>query len=458
MINMNQPPPAPDADVGDYGNIHKVAILCTLSDSVPFRGEGKNGSIDIASWRVSAQLCGTLRKRLAERFEFVDAVVDPVAFARSANRRGTMKTFLKAQANPGIDAYLVVRPTEGGSSGSGVTLRTGQVADDATLAVNYEIDIIDTHRFSTVGDAEARLRTREPQLAYYPIVTVKNVDKQALIAGADPEALERVHQALEWSLELSAVETLRALKIDIALPPVGDHSIATPPLAKEMTKYRNVAVISAVGGDLRVTTGGHMFADKKSVMLPASLSDLDQQIEGMSAPVLAHNHIVKPVQIDRALLANVEISKDGTLAPVAGLAPSNDVDAYVLILRAPVGDGETMSAGGIGLVHWVPMGENTLSVTANIGIAVVDARTLKVVGVSTLRQGAKAVCGSDQLVSPVVGVSCLIDEKKYAPTKSEILTDGAKAETRNTVEKLLGDAIPETLFALGLDSAERSAL
>ncbi len=25
MVNMNQQPPAPDADVGDYSNIHKVA-------------------------------------------------------------------------------------------------------------------------------------------------------------------------------------------------------------------------------------------------------------------------------------------------------------------------------------------------------------------------------------------------------------------------------------------------
>ncbi len=450
MINMNQPPPAPDADVGDYSKIHKVAILCTLSDSVPFGGEGKDGTIDIASWKVSAQLCGTLRKRLAERFEFVDAVVDPVALAHGAIRRSSLKTFLKAQANPGIDAYLVVRPSEGGASGSGVTLRTAQTAGDATLALNYEIDIIDTHRFSTVGDAEARLRTREPQLAYYPIVTVKNVDKQALIAGADPEALERVHQALNWSLELSAVETLRALKIDIALPPVGDHGIATPPLAKEMTKYRNVAVISAVGADLRITTTG--FAKNKSVMLSASLPDLDQQIEGMAAPVLAHNHVVKPVQIDHALLANVEISKDGTLAPVAGLTPSSDVDAYVLVLRAPVGDGEAGSAGGIGLVHWTPaLAANKLSVTANIGIAVVDARTLKVAGVSTLRQGAKEVCDSEKVVTP--GVNCLIDEKRYAPAKPEDLSDDAKAETRATIQKLLADAIPETLFALGLDES-----
>ena len=66
MINMNQPPPAPDADVGDYSKIHKVAILCSLSDSVPFGGEGKDGTIDIASWRAGAQLCGTLRKRLAD--------------------------------------------------------------------------------------------------------------------------------------------------------------------------------------------------------------------------------------------------------------------------------------------------------------------------------------------------------------------------------------------------------
>lgn len=455
VMNMNQPPPAPDADTGDYSKIHKVAILCTLSDSMPFGGEGKDGSIDIASWRVSAQLCGTLRKRLAERFEFVDVAVDPVAFAKSTIRRSALKTFLKAQANPGIDAYLVVRPTEGGPSGAGVTLRTAQTAGDATLAVNYEIDIIDAKKFSTVGDAEARLRTREPQLAYYPIVTVKNVDKQALIAGTDPEALERVHQALDWSLELSVVETLRALKIDIALPQVGDHSIAAPPLAKEMSKYRNLGVISAVGGDLRVTTVG--FGGNKSAVLPASFSDLDQQIESMAAPVLAHNHVVKPVQIDRGVLANVEISKDGTLAPVAGLAPSNNVDAYVLILRAAVGDGADMSAGGVGLVHWTPaLAANKLSVNANMGIAVIDAHTLKVAGVSTLRQGAKEACGSETVVTP--GVNCMIDEKKYAPAKPELLSDDAKAETRATLQKLWGDAIPETLFALGLDSAGSPAL
>jgi hypothetical protein len=102
------------------------------------------------------------------------------------------------------------------------------------------------------------------------------------------------------------------------------------------------------------------------------------------------------------------------------------------------------------------MSENKMTVYANLGIAVIDAHTLKVIDVSTLRQGTKEVCSSDQFISP--GTSCLINEKMYAPAESGVLTDSAKAEIRATVQKLLADAIPETLFALGLDSAESSAL
>lgn len=457
FANMNQQPPAPDADVGDYGNIHTLAILCTMNDSMPLHGEGKDGSLGIAPWQAGARLCGIVRKRLAGRFEFVDAPVDPAAFARSASRLGAVKAFLKAQANPGIDAYLIVRPIRGGSFEPGVTLRTQAAAGDASLAVNYEIDIIDARKFSTVGDAEARMRLREPQHAYFPAATVRNIDKQALVDGTDPAALERIHRALEWSLELSAVETLRALKLDIALPPIGDHGIATPPLAGEMAGYRTVGIISAAGEDMRLTIGGHMFVDKKSLVLPASFSGLDRQMEDMSASVLARNHAVKPVPVDRALLSNVEISKNGTLEPIAGLPPSSDVDAYVLILRQPVGEGEIKSVGGIGVAHWmIAMSENKLEVYANLGMAIVDAHTLKVIGVSMLRQGPKDVCNSDPFLSP--SANCRIDEKMYAPDKSGSLTDGAKAEIRANVQKMLADAIPETLFALGLDSAGAPAL
>lgn len=456
MVNMNQPPPAPDAEIGDYSSFHKVAVLCALNNAVPFDGEGKDGAIDISSWGINAQICDLLRKDLAGRFEFVDLATDPAALARNVSRQSTTEAFLKTLTNPSVDAYIVVRPVDGGYSDPGVALRTGPTQGDATLFVDYEIDIIDAHRLSVVGRAEARLRTREPQHAFYPVTTVKNVDKAALIAGKDPEALERVHRTLDWSLELSTVETLRALETGAALPPVGDHSIAEPQLAAAMAMYHNLAIVSAVGENLRFNVGGHMFVHKESVVLPGLLPDVDQQIESIASAVLARHHTVKPTEFDRALLANIEIPASGKLEPIAGLRPSNDLDAYVLILKAPISDDGSQAEGGIGVTHWISADDNTLSVNANVGIAVIDARTLEVVNTTTLGEGPKDVCGHPMpFIAP--GPNCLIDEKMYAPETPEALSEEAKIEIRATTQKVLADAIPETLFGMGLDSPADAA-
>jgi hypothetical protein len=451
FATMNQPPPTPDADTGDYSNFHKVAVLCALNEVVPFYGRGDDGMIDISSWRINAQMCDLLRKRLAGRFEFVDFAVDPVALARHVSRQGTTEAFLKTLTNPGVDAYIVVRPVDGSYTEPGVALRTNATEGEASLFVDYEIDIIDAHKLTVVGSADGCFRTREPQHAFYPVTILKNIDKAALIAGKDPEALERVHRALDWSLELSTVETLRALETGAVLPPVGDHSIATPQFAATMAKYNNVEVISDLGKDLRFTVGGHLFVHKENVVLPGVLPEVDQQIESVASAVLAHHHTVKPTEVDRALLANAAISVSGKVEDIAGLHSSNDVDAYVLILKASFGSDDTQQQGGITATHWIPATDNTLTVYANAGIAVVDAHTLEVVDTTTLSAGPKDICDHPTMVFIAPGPNCLIDEKKYAPETPAALSEAAKTEIRATTQKILADAVPETLFAMGLD-------
>jgi hypothetical protein len=451
MMSMNQPPPAPDADTGDYSKFHKVAVLAALNGSMPFDGDGKDGVIDISAWNVNTQMTELLRKYLAGRFEFADVPVDPGALAKNARSQRTLKPFLKTLPDSGVDAYIVVRPVDGGYSEPGIALHTGWEQGGATLYVNYEIDIIDARRLSVVGSAEARLRTREPQRAFYPAHAVENIDKAALIAGKDPEALERVHRTLTWSLQMSAVETLRALEAGAELPPVGDHGIALPQLAGTMSKYRNVAVASALGEDLRFVVGGHLFVNKKDVVLPGLLPGIDAKVEAIASEVLARHHTVKPAAFDRALLAGAGIPASGKMGPVAGLPASQDIDAYVLFLKAPLeGDGG-LAAGGIGATHWIPVGDSSLSVFTNAGIVVIDAHTMAVVDTTALHPGPKDICGQ---ASPFIvrGINCQIDEKKFAPKTPETLSGEAKTAIREAAEKVLADAIPETLFGMGLDS------
>jgi hypothetical protein len=182
VMSMNQPPQQPYSDpCTDCQRLHKVAILSAQGSSVPFEGRGKNGVVDLSAWTIDAEMTAVLKSRLAGRFEFVDVAVDPKLLAANVRTSTRLKALLKTVPNPGVDAYIVVRPVSSAPGTEGLSLTTSWHEGDGLVRALYEIDIFDAKTLSRLAYADSQFRRRENEGAFFPIVEVDSVDKQAVI-------------------------------------------------------------------------------------------------------------------------------------------------------------------------------------------------------------------------------------------------------------------------------------
>jgi hypothetical protein len=429
MMSMNQPGPQPQADpCTDCARTRKVALLSAVGNTAAFEGWGKNGTLDLTAWNVDGKITALIQKYLTGRFEFVDAAFDAKALAAAIGRDSRLKAYLKTVPNPGVDAYIVVRPISNAPGPGGIYLN--HLGDNnVQVSANYEIEIYDAISLKRLAGADARDMLHGNH-GFFPYADLDGISKPAVIAGTDPEALERIRRTVDWLLPHSVVETLRALELGASLPPAGDHSIAEPPLAAEMATFKTVGVVSVLGEDLRVVVGGHMFIARKNVAAPGAFPGLDADIEKRAGDVLTRNHTVKPVTLDRAALANVSLPVDGKMAPIPGLPTSTEVDAYVLFVKAPAFDDEA-NQGGVLLLHWIPAGNSSLA--------------------GRLQPRTQFLCEPTQPATQGMG-RCPLDEKIFVPAVLNAPGEAILAEVRDKLAKILGSAVPETLFKVGLDS------
>jgi hypothetical protein len=448
-------PQVPSARTGSYEKIHKVGIVSLLGTSIGIRDRrGKDSSVDASSWHVDDAIGALVRKYLGSRFEFVDVeqTAGPLRnMPQVVGRESRTLAYLKSVPNPGVDAYLVIRPEENPmSSPDGIALTA--VEGGMLLWTNFEITVVDTRSFKSIGRAFARVQTRENQEPLFAITGIAGLTVGAPLAlGATDASRVQIH--LNELLPVAVLETIRALKFDVPLPPIGDHSISQPALAAKMAHIRSVAVVSVVGDRLRLISGGHALTGKGTAGLPIAAWGIDEQVEATAREVLSRHYAIKQVSVDRKALSDFTVIPTVSIGEIPGLQTSTEVDAYVLIVKAsraqtPFPD--------LGILHWTPMlSEETTTVYANYAILVVDARTLDLIAVRIAVPPPRKLCGEPRM--PAFDVpSCLIDNK-LAPTPDGQISEAAQEEVRTRMSDLLAKSVPETLFRLGLDSPRTTA-
>ena len=435
----------PDPDVGSYTGIKKVAILSSLGAGLTMRHGELTMPLDISAWKVDQEVAATIRKYLGGRYEFTDMSFDtaavnalPMAFMREMKTSDLVRTF----TNPGVDAYILVRPQSAEEGLELFAATNGQVS----LLAHYEIDVIDAHTGRYISKSVGRMADLPGDKPQFPGISMPDDFWSGYDRTLPASRMELLHKYLTQMMKRSLVETIRSLEFGVALPPTGDHSIAEPIMADAFSSLRSVAVVSAVGNQLQMITPGNMFITRTDVNLPIADWGLDDRIEAMLCDTLSKHYTVKPVHANREVLSRQLLTGGERLTYIPGFDATRDVDAFVVVLPA-VQRGRPYH--GLGMVHWKGLMNSGGDVYADYAIVIVDARNLVPVNGFFAVRGQTS-CGPSGLGQQDVP-ECKVDGKLWPGKHGDPLSPDAAVQVRQALENLLVTSIPQTLFQVGLD-------
>jgi hypothetical protein len=439
----------PRTDVGDYSKVHKIGLLLMLGDNFDVIPKSTVPHPDISSWQINALVRDTLQKYLASKYELIDVPFDHSALAAMPEhmmRESKTDEYLKTIANPGVDAYVIVRPAGDflpGTPGLGIDLgRNGR----AFVWTNFEIDIVDSQKFSYIGKAYSRQRTDETGEPDFAANMLTTVPSYSVMMGMTPAQLEAVHREVEDLLPRALVETIRSLQMGVSLPPMDDHSISTPAQSITMQTIHTVAVASAIGDSFHFVNPGNLFTEETKTQIPFGDSGIDDKVEEIARNVLAHHYTVKSAPMDRAAMAQMLLVPGMPTPFIPGLKPTDEVDAYVLIVKATM---ERLPFPGLGLFHFTPLVNHETGLYADFAIVVVNAHTLKPLAARIADDPQKQVCPKTYVHYSLL--ECDVSESMW-PDAPDKLTPASMTQIRAQLVDLVSGGVPETLFRLGLDA------
>jgi hypothetical protein len=445
-------PEVPPAKVGDTSQIHSVAIISAVGQTMTLGSIGwfnTRTSLPIADWKLDDLVDATLRKHLAGRFTFVDVPHDSAALAAlpdgsldSAKSPG--HAYLAALPAQGVDAFIVVRPAGDDLSFhvAGLSLDASGIPGRPSINANYEIDIVDAKTLTVISRSFSRVTLRQGDIEHFAsLLGTTDVNLQP---KQTPTDVQRATMKAEFShlLSISLIETLRSLELGVALPPPGTRVIVPIPEAmKPFANVKTVAVVSAIGDGLELNHRGTFFVHSLKVA-PIADWNLDGEIENQIAAALDKRFTVKPIQADRAAIAKlvIKVNDTGIATPISGLPTVPAADLYIVVLKHSTTWLGLDDLAGVGLWNQTPFGDQVTSLFVDYTIAVVDPHTLRPL---VLRVG---------LTSPRFPQDAparTIDNALFPKDWTTLSPDQAKA-LHPMVSELVADSIPETLMRLGL--------
>lgn len=451
-----QPPPA---EVGNYNNIHRVAVLSALGQSLRLiTGVSiwdSKKDIDVTNWRMDDFIEAYLARRLSERFAVKQAIYDRAALAAistdgSQDAANTLREFLSKDSSTDIDAFVLVRPDDeaGFPYHKGLSILMGQHGYSPQEWLGFDIEIIDAHTFQRIGKSFAQIDIRQgtkPTFAGFFAAQDRNLS-DAL--SPDEHQLALYRSDFAGHLPIVLVDTLSQLKLGLSAPTPGNEPrVPIPDRFKPFRNIHNVAIISAVGDSFALERHGSFFVSSRN-LIPISDWNLDADIEAQIASALDKRFTVKALDIDRTALANDLAPLANTpLTPYKTLKPTSEVDAYILVLKLP----NTFYARfdpdtGIGLLRNGSLLWNAgVYLFANYSILVVDAQTLKPL---TSYQGvASPAWPSRVLLRRVDDTLWVGDETTLTPQHMDTV--------RGLVFEMMHDSVGETLMNMGLTPVVR---
>ena len=446
----------PSAQTGGYDQIHTIAVLSSLGDTmqlqnVHFVGT-KSRTLNIADWNQDGVANSLLQNYLSSRFTVKTVSYDRAAIAALPNgpfenSRVKLQQILGKIANDGIDAFMVIRPDlEYQAPGvEGIALVNGNGMGDPPPIIwaNYEIDLVDAHSYATIAKAYSRVSYRLGDPASFANIIAPDILKlnDTLDLTADQSAVLHTYSAR--LLSASIVETLRALDMGLQLPVAGARTLIPIPADKKpFQTVKSVAVYSVIGDDLNLEFSGAFFAHD-SYAVPVPDWKVDDEVRDLIAGSLDKRFTVKPVIADMTALRQAHVVNDKSVSDPAfpGLTPSQDVDLYIVAVKfrhtCPVGQHD---CEGVGMVHLGALGNTATRVFASYAIAVIDAHTLKWL---SWRGGLMPPDFASD------GPYETIPDETW-PSKPPALTPDQMTTIHTALDDVIKHSIPETVMGLGL--------
>jgi hypothetical protein len=451
----------PAATKGDYGAIHSVAVISAIGDkaTLSFGNFWGNSSkeLPIQDWNIDALVETRLRQYLSGRFSFKDILYDRAALAKIPNTpfsfsSSQFQDFLKSLPPAQVDAYIIVRPDleykSPGVAGLGLTNadNLGQAMTPNVWA-NYEIDIVDAHSLKTIAYAGSRLRLRDNALAGFAgaPVTALRVDGDFELTDAQAKIL---HGSIVTLVNLSLVETLRALDTGVELPSSSARTLVPIPPDRDPYKaYKNVAVVSALGDTITLNHRGvGALLSMDTVSLPEPDWHLDALVEARARLALAKRFQIVEPNVDRQAFAHVAPwdDKSGRFSPdFPGLKPDPAIDLYVVFVNVNSFIMIGQKAKGVGVFNLYPIlnvNPETTSVFAHYGVIAIDAKTMKYIA---------AVVATASPDNASADPRQTIDNADWPEPPAQI-TAAQNAAIQDKVVAVLDNSIDESLLELAL--------
>lgn len=457
FIPTYTPPPTPSATrSADYTNIHTVAIISALGTQLTFRNNHfmgpKDHVQDIQDWNIDAEIEVRLKQYLSGRFTFKSVAFDRAALAKipDGNWDGLLSKFpefARSLPQDQVDAYIIIRRGLAYQAPGiqGLGLENGGAFRDGTPLVwaNFEINIVDARTSKVIAGGYSRVRTREnapPSFSGLFASDALKVDDNFRLTERQAGLL---HADLSALLNLSLVETLRALGLGDGVPAVSARNLAPiPPQRMPYAAIKSVAIVSAIGASLDLE---HMATvlDQGSAAFPVPDWQLDKIVETAAANAVAGRFTVNDMPADRAALASATLlNGDGKLDPkLPGLPATQDVDAYIVFVKLPASlPHVNRDAAGAGMWHNSILSIDGTGVFANYAVLLVDAHNLKLIAA---RGGT--VSPHYPQAQPLEDV----DDSLW-PGSRPVFTPDQAAKVRSALTDLLNDSAAETMLAMGL--------
>ncbi len=449
-------PPAPLPPVSPYEKIHTVAIVSAIGTPVTLQNDHITGSttktLDGSDWKIDDQVASTLGQYLAGRFAIKDIAFDRAAFAKLPNDSWEkidpqVSAFLASLPSAGVDAFVIVRPELDGEPGlAGLALEIGGAmgARPPTLWANYEIDIVDAQTHAILGRAHSCIQPRAGMpVSPAEILAAADLNLGDDLAPGDQQRTE-LKTGLSRLVSMSLLETVRALNLGAALPPVGTRNVVPVPDGQQpFPDVKTVAIVSAVGDVLQFEHVGATALSSNEEYLPIADWHLDGQIESQAKGILAKRFAVKEVAVDRAAFAGARlVNADRALRPsFPGLTPSTDVDAYIVFVKQPYRLPNSSADGtGVGVWNRKPVLGETTAVYAHYAVAVVDAHSLKLL---------QAFVGATSPIYPNRVPYVVVDDALWPDSAAKLPPDAAQ-KIHQDLSDMLTDSVAETLLYMRL--------
>jgi hypothetical protein len=340
-------PVSPFTHPGEYTNIHTIAVISAVGQSLMLGRAGwlaSHSTLDISDWRLDESIEALTGKLLSSKYTVKQVPHDIAALAKIPNgfldtsATKAMQAYIQALDAKGVDAIMVIRPdAETGTPATpGLSLQLNDTTGRPREEANFEVDIVDPSSGIIIARSYSRVAERQGLPAQF--AAFNGAASLKLKPNDVPTAEQRAQLKTDYERDMAMAmrETLRSLKLDIALPEVGARNlVAIPPADNPCRKLKRVMVISTVGDRVEVDYPGSLFKKRQDNLISVADWNFDGEVEKMATGVLDSCFQVVNVPVDRAKLSGFVIGSDKSIYehPVDGITPGQPVDIYLVFAK-----------------------------------------------------------------------------------------------------------------------------